>query len=107
MIGHDSWSIAELTQASIIMAHYHSLAGFALGCGLTPEVDTGCGHIMTAVDSDMAKTLSNPALCLVTDPIEATLSEGSVSGGDSLVSTPMTPPLPNVATKKVEHFIQG
>jgi sestrin len=107
LVGQDSWSIAELTQAVVILAHYHSLAGFALGCGLTPEIDTPCGHVWAGSEEGAPNILSNPALCLAPESIETSVSEGSTPGGGSFISTPLTPPLPNVASKKVEHFIQG
>ena len=43
LIGSDSWSVAELVHAVIIMSIYHSLAGFCLGCGVNPEVDSDFG----------------------------------------------------------------
>ena len=91
----------------VILAHYHSLAGFALGCGLTPEIDTPCGHVWAGSEEGAPNILSNPALCLAPESIETSVSEGSTPGGGSFISTPLTPPLPNVASKKVEHFIQG
>eukprot|EP00117_Sycon_ciliatum_P036456 scpid62709/ scgid1281/ Sestrin-1 len=42
--GKDSWSMSELVHAIVVMTHFHALAGFALGCGLNPEVDTNLGH---------------------------------------------------------------
>lgn len=39
LVGEDSWGIAELTQAIVIMVTYHALAGFVLGCGIAVEVD--------------------------------------------------------------------
>lgn len=33
------WSLAELIQAVILMAHAHSLCSFVWGCGLNPEPD--------------------------------------------------------------------
>ncbi|XP_065838420.1 sestrin-1-like [Oscarella lobularis] len=44
----DSWSLSELTHALVILAHYHSLAGFALGCGLNPEIDSREGHVVSS-----------------------------------------------------------
>lgn len=36
--------MSELVHAIVILAHFHALSGFALGCGLNPEVDTPNGH---------------------------------------------------------------
>ena len=37
--GADAWSSAELTHALVLMATFHSLCSFCLGCGLGPELD--------------------------------------------------------------------
>ncbi|XP_061753076.1 sestrin-2 [Nerophis ophidion] len=38
------WSLAELIQAVVLMAHAHSLCSFVWGCGLNPEPDHVGGH---------------------------------------------------------------
>lgn len=108
LIGHDSWSITELTQAIVVMSHYHSLAGFALGCGITPEVDTPCGHTFNQ-DVPVAMTYSNPSLCLTNDlVIDSTRSEGSVvSASESCVSPIETPQYNPVTNTIVEYFMQS
>ncbi|NWQ86393.1 SESN2 protein, partial [Burhinus bistriatus] len=35
--GENSWSLAELVQALVLLTHYHSLASFVFGCGINPE----------------------------------------------------------------------
>ncbi|RUS19053.1 PA26 p53-induced protein-domain-containing protein [Jimgerdemannia flammicorona] len=40
----DRWTISELVQAIVIMATYHSLSSFVLGCGIVPEMDTRGGY---------------------------------------------------------------
>lgn len=90
------------------MSHYHSLAGFALGCGLTPEIDTPCGHAFNQ-DTPVATTFANPSLCLTNDvAIETTRSEGSVvSNGGSCVSPMEMPLYHQIANMRVEHFMQS
>ncbi|XP_070182129.1 sestrin-1-like isoform X1 [Littorina saxatilis] len=39
--GNDTWSLSEMMQALIIIAHFHSLCSFIMGCGLAPEIDQG------------------------------------------------------------------
>lgn len=39
MKGNDSWSKSELVQAICVMATFHSLCSFVLGCGVVPEID--------------------------------------------------------------------
>ncbi|NXR93553.1 SESN2 protein, partial [Hypocryptadius cinnamomeus] len=41
--GQDSWSLAELVQALVLLTHYHSLASFVFGCGIKPEEDQDVG----------------------------------------------------------------
>ncbi|XP_014460456.1 sestrin-2 isoform X1 [Alligator mississippiensis] len=42
--GENSWSLAELIQALVLLTHYHSLASFVFGCGINPEIDHEGGH---------------------------------------------------------------
>ncbi|NXF73989.1 SESN2 protein, partial [Sclerurus mexicanus] len=42
--GEDSWSLAELVQALVLLTHYHSLASFVFGCGIKPEEDQDGGN---------------------------------------------------------------
>ncbi|NWY01033.1 SESN2 protein, partial [Nothoprocta ornata] len=37
--GENSWSLAELVQALVLLAHYHALASFVFGCGINPEAE--------------------------------------------------------------------
>lgn len=39
-----SWSLAELIHAVVLLTHYHSLASFTFGCGITPEIHCNGGH---------------------------------------------------------------
>ncbi|XP_025998737.1 LOW QUALITY PROTEIN: sestrin-1 [Astatotilapia calliptera] len=39
-----SWSLAELIHAVVLLTHYHSLASFTFGCGITPEIHCDGGH---------------------------------------------------------------
>ncbi|NXV73231.1 SESN2 protein, partial [Atlantisia rogersi] len=42
--GEDSWSLAELVQALVLLTHYHSLASFVFGCGINPEEEQDGGR---------------------------------------------------------------
>ncbi|XP_033375437.1 sestrin-2 isoform X2 [Parus major] len=42
--GEDSWSLAELVQALVLLTHYHSLASFVFGCGIKREEDQDVGN---------------------------------------------------------------
>ncbi|XP_051954711.1 sestrin-1-like isoform X1 [Xyrauchen texanus] len=39
-----SWSLAELIHVVVLLTHYHSLASFTFGCGITPDIHTDGGH---------------------------------------------------------------
>ncbi|XP_074541426.1 sestrin-1 isoform X1 [Halichoeres trimaculatus] len=39
-----SWSLAEVIHAVVLLTHYHSLASFTFGCGITPEIHCDGGH---------------------------------------------------------------
>ncbi|XP_069479035.1 sestrin-2 isoform X2 [Ambystoma mexicanum] len=40
----NSWSLAELIHALVLLTHYHSLASFVFGCGINPELDQEGGR---------------------------------------------------------------
>jgi len=42
--GENSWSLAELVQALVLLTHYHSLASFVFGCGINPEEEQDGEH---------------------------------------------------------------
>lgn len=42
--GKENWSISELVQALTLLAHFHALASFVFGCGITAEVDHDGGY---------------------------------------------------------------
>ncbi|NXN29831.1 SESN2 protein, partial [Nycticryphes semicollaris] len=42
--GENSWSLAELVQALVLLTHYHSLASFVFGCGINHEEEQDGGH---------------------------------------------------------------
>ena len=104
LVGADSWSMSELVQAMAIMAHYHALACFCLGCGINPEIDTPVGH--TYKDSDLASSASsysNPALGV-----------GKLAPSDSESETispigqsPISPTQNDMARRIVEHYIDS
>lgn len=43
--GGNSWSLAELSHAVVLMTHFHALSSFVLGCGIrTPESQLSCSR---------------------------------------------------------------
>lgn len=37
--GRDSWSLAEVVHAIVLLTHFHSLSSFVFGCGVNEELD--------------------------------------------------------------------
>ncbi|XP_058801361.1 sestrin-3 [Phymastichus coffea] len=42
--GADSWSLAEVVHAIVLLAHFHSLSSFVFSCGINEELDNALGH---------------------------------------------------------------
>lgn len=42
--GADSWSLAEVVHAIVLLAHFHSLSSFVFSCGINEELDNVTGH---------------------------------------------------------------
>lgn len=109
LVGADSWSMSELVHAIAILAHYHSLAGFCLGCGVNPEIDTPMGHTYTSKKGDSGSNngfYSNPALGIgartPSDSESETLSPTSQS--PIMDCSPMHPSMTRTI---VQHFIDS
>ena len=94
--------MAELVHAIVIMAFFHALSGFTLGCGLNPEIDTVLGHT-TAADA-ATPTCSNPALGYVA---VSPSSDSELTDSDALVTPPPnSPPSKAMSNTLMEHFIE-
>ncbi|XP_040407546.1 sestrin-1 isoform X1 [Cygnus olor] len=57
----NSWSLAELIHAVVLLTHYHSLASFTFGCGISPEIDCEGGHTFRP------PSVSNYCICDMTN----------------------------------------
>uniref|UniRef100_A0A8D0GBV6 Sestrin 1 n=1 Tax=Sphenodon punctatus TaxID=8508 RepID=A0A8D0GBV6_SPHPU len=56
-----SWSLAELIHAVVLLTHYHSLASFTFGCGISPEIHCDGGHTFRP------PSVSNCCICDITN----------------------------------------
>lgn len=56
-----SWSLAELVHAVVLLTHYHSLASFTFGCGISPEIHCDGGHTFRP------PSVSNYCICDITN----------------------------------------
>lgn len=99
LVGPDSFSLGELAHAIVIMTHYHALAGFALGCGVNPEIDTPQGHCYedpSLISSNCYQ--GNPALGLI-----GTTSDSEVTDSDIFSPTNFSPAH---AVNKTDEFFE-
>ena len=117
MVGTDSWSVAELVHALVIMAFFHALAGFCLGCGVNPEIDAELGtyniislfnllhtsiligHVTSDQSNFSVGHNTNPALGLGGTP-------GSDSDSENL-SPICSPHSTDVSSCIIEHYMES
>ena len=82
------------------MACYHSLAGFCLGCGLNPEIDTELGHVY---QSDVkVPHCTNPALGYGGTP-----GSDSEPSSEPLSPAASSPPSGDISKYLLEHYIES
>ena len=117
LVGTDSWSVAELVHALVILAFFHALAGFCLGCGVNPEIDAELGTyniislfnllhtsiLIGHVTSDQSNFTvghnTNPALGLGGTPGSDTDSEN--------LSPICSPRSTDVSSCIIEHYMES
>ena len=97
--------MSELVHAIVILAHFHSLASFALGCGINPEIDTQLGHSLLLDEED---SIPRPPYC--TNPalgIGLATPSGSEAGSEPI--SPRSPTYQPQAMQSliVQHFIES
>lgn len=86
------------------MAHFHALAGFALGCGINPEINFPFGHTLSdSTDNSLPKQsyYSNPALGILGTP---TPSDSDMT--DFTDSAPISPTDRQMSETRVQHYIE-
>ncbi|MBN3306759.1 SESN3 protein, partial [Amia calva] len=59
--GENSWSLAELVHAVVLLAHFHALASFVFGSGINPEVDSN------TTDNFQQTSVNNICVCDLTN----------------------------------------
>ena len=84
----------------VIMAFFHALAGFCLGCGLNPEIDTELGHTISDQSDTPMTQYTNPALGMAGTGSDSEPSSGAISPACS-------PPSEQVSKYLVEHYIES
>ncbi|XP_060535774.1 sestrin homolog isoform X1 [Cylas formicarius] len=58
--GKDSWSLAEVVQAIVILTHFHSLCCFVFSCGVNQELDQAGGYEYPCQSSPSSSPRRNP-----------------------------------------------
>lgn len=104
--------MSELVHAIAIMAHYHSLAGFCLGCGVNPEIDTPIGHTYNGKKGENSSTTTqsmytNPALGIGRRTPSDSESETLSPTAHSPPALDGSPTQRNMTKSIVQHFIQS
>jgi len=56
--------MSELMHAIVLLAHFHSLASFVFGCGVTSETDHPDGHVYSSL-TDTHNDVDNDEDCAV------------------------------------------
>ena len=96
--------MSELVHAVAIMAHVHALAGFALGCGINPEIDTDFGHTdgLKNGPMDITDYCTNPAL----GRGGRQTSDSDVTDSGPISPMARSPTHPSVLQSRIHHFIE-
>ena len=94
--------MSELVHAIAIMAHIHALSGFALGCGVNPEIDTTLGHIGGYKSKQVdIPYYTNPALGFG----GRVASDSDVTDSGPISPVARSPTHPDVLQSRVHHYI--
>lgn len=78
--GKDSWSLAEVVQAIVILSHFHSLCCFVFSCGVNQEVDQeGAFRYQNIVEHKEARRPGSPPYSSRSNGAVSTNSRGPPS----------------------------
>jgi len=75
--GTDTWSIAELVHAIVLMASFRALSGFVYGMGINAEIDLPYVDTPEGPDGDAAPDEPGPEACTQTQRVVDWLKSGS------------------------------
>ncbi|XP_046393938.1 sestrin homolog [Ischnura elegans] len=86
--GKDSWSLAEVVHAIVLLAHFHSLSSFVFGCGVNEEVDRAILASPTSDNSAASGGRSSPTSPTAnSEPIVNSTSSSSATASQDASST--------------------
>jgi sestrin len=90
----DNWSLSELLQAIVILAHFHSLSSFVFGCGMVSEIDLESGHTFrppsltesnqTSFDSATLNSNPNIKSCMTGDELMERMKQVLAEQGSAM-----------------------
>lgn len=67
--GTNSWSLAEVVHAIVILAHFHSLSSFVFSCGLNQELDASLKNgTLESVEASAGEVEAEPEIKPSTTP---------------------------------------
>lgn len=73
--GKDSWSLAEVVHAIVILTHFHSLCSFVFSCGVNQEVDQLSGYKYRNPDDVHEGVIVDSSDISATNPKDVTITE--------------------------------
>uniref|UniRef100_A0A0C9QIJ9 Sesn_1 protein n=1 Tax=Fopius arisanus TaxID=64838 RepID=A0A0C9QIJ9_9HYME len=88
--GADSWSLAEVVHAIVLLAHFHSLSSFVFSCGINEELDNVTGHHYKENVQDNSNNVQPAKDKLVSSPKKIP------TGGGKTDTTPSPPSSPSI-----------
>ncbi|XP_063984928.1 sestrin-3 isoform X1 [Diachasmimorpha longicaudata] len=101
--GADSWSLAEVVHAIVLLAHFHSLSSFVFSCGINEELDNITGHHYKENVQDNSNNLQPAKDKLMSSPKKIPTGGGKT---DNIPSPPSSPSIVGEQEVGVETLME-
>ncbi|XP_015110750.1 sestrin-3 [Diachasma alloeum] len=101
--GADSWSLAEVVHAIVLLAHFHSLSSFVFSCGINEELDNVTGHHYKENVQDNSNNLQPAKDKLMSSPKKIPTGGGKT---DNIPSPPSSPSIVGEQEVGVETLME-
>ncbi|KAK0085414.1 hypothetical protein PV325_005262 [Microctonus aethiopoides] len=101
--GTDSWSLAEVVHAIVLLAHFHSLSSFVFSCGINEELDNVTGHYYKENIQDNSNNVQPAKDMLISSPKKIPSSGGKT---DNIPSPPSSPSIVGEQEVGVETLME-
>uniref|UniRef100_V5I9F8 Sestrin n=1 Tax=Anoplophora glabripennis TaxID=217634 RepID=V5I9F8_ANOGL len=92
--GKDSWSLAEVVHAIVILTHFHSLCSFVFSCGVNQELDQAGGYQYHSQDVAAIKQVTNSSS--KSEPKDVPIVNTIQDWKNSTINSPPSPTEPEV-----------